>query len=462
MAKQKSVFTCQTCGHQSAKWLGKCPDCGSWNTFAEEDYSPPAAKGQSLRRYNMAPGYERPPVLLKDVEVTETSRVKTGIAELDRVLGSGIVTGSVVLIGGDPGIGKSTISLQISNRLTLNGKTVLYVSGEESVAQTKLRAQRLGAQSESGSLYIVNQTDLSMITGYIKELKPAVVFIDSIQVMFDASLGSAPGSVSQVRECAGALTQMAKTTGTTVFIIGHVTKEGTLAGPRVLEHIVDTVLYFEGDRFSSYRILRAVKNRFGSTNEIGVFEMASDGLREVANPSEIFLAERPKDVSGSLVVSTVEGARALLVEVQALVSRTNFGYASRRAHGLDFNRLTLLVAVLEKRIGLALEAQDVFVNIAGGFKIEDPACDLGVTLAVASAFLDKPVGGDIAVLGEVGLTGEVRSISQLAIRVNEAAKLGFKRCVVPSAGLKGADIRGYGIKLVPVSTLREAMDVVVS
>jgi len=456
MAKQKTILTCQHCGYQSAKWLGKCPDCNSWNSFVEEDYAQPASRSETRGR-----GYDQPPVLLKDVEVTEAARVQTGIAELDRVLGGGIVTGSVVLIGGDPGIGKSTISLQISNQLTARDKTVLYVSGEESVTQTKLRAQRLGAQSQSGALYIVNQTDLAMITEYIKRLKPAVVFIDSIQVMFDASIGSAPGSVSQVRECAGVLTQIAKSSGTTVFIIGHVTKEGTLAGPRVLEHIVDTVLYFEGDRFSAYRILRAVKNRFGSTNEIGVFEMVSEGLKEVANPSEIFLAERPAGVSGSLVVATVEGARALLVEVQALVSRSNFGYASRRAHGFDFNRLTLLVAVLEKRIGLALEAQDIFVNIAGGFKIEDPACDLGVTLAVASAFLDRSIVGDTAVLGEVGLTGEIRSISQLSIRVNEAEKLGFKQCLVPANSVKGMAKAKGGIRLIPVATLREAMDVVI-
>jgi DNA repair protein RadA/Sms len=455
-AKNKSVFACQHCGYQSAKWLGRCPDCNSWNSFVEEDYAKPAPKGA-----RPSGTYDQPPVLLKDVEISEASRLKTGIAELDRVLGGGIVTGSVVLIGGDPGIGKSTISLQISNQLTSKEKTILYVSGEESVTQTKLRAQRLGAHNEKGKLYIVNQTDLTLVTEYIRQLKPDIVFIDSIQVMFDTAIGSAPGSVSQVRECAGVLTQLAKSTGTSVFIIGHVTKEGTLAGPRVLEHIVDTVLYFEGDRFSTYRILRAVKNRFGSTNEIGVFEMAAEGLKEVANPSEIFLAERPQDVSGSLVVSTVEGGRALLVEVQALVSRSNFGYATRRAHGFDFNRLTLLVAVLEKRIGLALEAQDIFVNIAGGFKVEDPACDLGVALAVASAFLDRTVLADTVVLGEVGLTGEIRSISQALIRLNEARKLGFKQCVVPANSVKGLKAGKDGIQLIPVSTLKEAMDVVI-
>ncbi|HOU36084.1 MAG TPA: DNA repair protein RadA [Candidatus Omnitrophota bacterium] len=459
IARKKTIFSCQHCGYQSPKWLGKCPDCNSWNSFIEEDYAPAAASGRDNRRG--AAGYDRPPVLLKDVEVTDAARTATGIIELDRVLGGGIVTGSVVLIGGDPGIGKSTISLQISNQLTAAGRTVLYVSGEESVAQTKLRAQRLGAGRGGEKLYIVNQTDLALVTQYIRELKPDAVFIDSIQVLFDAGIGSAPGSVSQVRECAGILTQLAKSSGTSVFIIGHVTKEGTLAGPRVLEHIVDTVLYFEGDRFSTYRILRAVKNRFGSTNEIGVFEMASEGLKEVRNPSEIFLSERPKDVSGSVVVSTVEGGRALLVEVQSLVSRSNFGYATRRAHGFDFNRLTLLVAVLEKRMGLALESQDIFVNVAGGFKIEDPACDLGVTLAVASAFLDRTVRADTAVLGEVGLTGEIRSISQIAVRLNEAQKLGFKQCVVPANSVKGLKAAGIGITLIPVSTLKEAMDLII-
>lgn len=400
-------------------------------------------------------------MLLKEVELTDALRIPTGITELDRVLGGGIVAGSVVLIGGDPGIGKSTISLQISNQLAAQGKTVLYVSGEESVTQTKLRAQRLGACGIDGRIYIVNQTDLSLVSQYIRELKPDVVFIDSVQVLFDAGVGSAPGSVAQVRECSGILTQLAKTTGTSVFIIGHVTKEGTLAGPRVLEHIVDTVLYFEGDRFSTYRILRAVKNRFGSTNEIGVFEMSSDGLREVKNPSQIFLAERPTGVAGSVVVSAIEGGRALLVEVQALVSRSNFGYAVRRAQGFDFNRLTLLVAVLEKRMGLALESQDIFVNIAGGLKLEDPACDLGVTLAVASAFLDKAVAADTVVLGEVGLTGEIRSISHIPVRINEAQKLGFQQCVIPANSAKGLKSQGNSIKYVPVSTLKEAMDLVI-
>jgi DNA repair protein RadA/Sms len=449
--KAKTIFSCQHCGYQSPKWLGKCPDCNSWNSFVEEDYAPPSKAKERSALYKDAP------VLLKDIEVKEAGRIKTGIAELDRVLGSGIVAGSVVLIGGDPGIGKSTISLQISNQLVKAGHTVLYVSGEESVAQTKLRYARLG-KAHDGSLYIVNQTDLSLIIEYIKKLKPALVIIDSIQVVFDPAISSSPGSVSQVRECAGVLTQLAKTSGTTIFLVGHVTKEGTLAGPRVLEHIVDTVLYFEGERFSIYRILRAVKNRFGSTNEIGVFEMGSNGLKEVTNPSEIFLSERPKDVSGSVVVSVLEGSRPLLVEIQALVSKAGFGYAQRRSQGFDYNRLSLLVAVLEKRIGLSLEAEDIFVNVAGGIKVEDPAADLAVAMAIDSALSGRHICADAVVLGEVGLAGEVRSVSQAGLRIKEAQKLGFRYCLLPKNNLKNLEYNKETIELVPVATLSEALD----
>jgi DNA repair protein RadA/Sms len=455
--KTKTIFTCQNCGYQSPKWLGKCPDCDNWNTFVEEDYAAPVAKG-SKEKISL---YKEGPVLLKDVEVKDSSRTRTNIAELDRVLGGGVVPGSVILIGGDPGIGKSTISLQISNQLTKQEKTVLYISGEESVAQTKLRAKRLGS-GDSGKLYIVNQTDLSLISEYIDKIKPDAVFIDSIQVIFDPQISSSAGSVSQVRESAGILTQIAKTTNTSVFIIGHVTKEGNLAGPRVLEHIVDTVLYFEGDRFSTYRILRAVKNRFGSTNEIGVFEMGSEGLREVKNPSEIFLSERPKDVSGSVVVPILEGTRPLLVEIQSLVSKSSFGYALRRAQGFDFNRLGLLIAVLEKRIGLHLEAEDVFVNVAGGIKIEDPAADLAVAVAIASAFREQLVIPEAVVLGEVGLAGEIRSVSQLGLRINEAEKLGFKHCILPKNNYRNLELKKNSIELIPVSNLKEALDIVLN
>jgi len=452
--KTKTVFSCQNCGYQSPKWLGRCPDCNSWNSFVEEDYASIPSKTKERTAL-----YKDEPVLLKDVEFKDDDRLKTDILELDRVLGSGIVRGSVILIGGDPGIGKSTISLQVSNQLTKQGITVLYVSGEESVVQTKLRAKRLGSP-ELGNLYIVNQTDLSFIVEYIRKIKPQVVIIDSIQVIFEPTLSSSPGSVSQVRECAGILTQLAKTSGVSIFIIGHVTKEGTLAGPRVLEHIVDTVLYFEGDRFSIYRILRAVKNRFGSTNEIGVFEMTSGGLSEVKNPSQIFLSERPKDVSGSVVVSILEGTRPLLVEIQSLVSKSVFGYARRRAQGFDYNRLTLLVAVLEKRMGLALEAEDIFVNVAGGIKVEDPGADLAVAVAVASAFREQLVLPETVVIGEIGLAGEIRSISQATLRINEAEKLGFKHCVLPRNNYKNLRFNKDTIELIPVSTLKEALDII--
>ncbi|MBU1125774.1 MAG: DNA repair protein RadA [Candidatus Omnitrophica bacterium] len=452
--KTKTIFSCQKCGYQTPKWLGRCPDCSNWNSFAEEDFTVVPVKARE--RVSL---YKEEPVLLKDVEVDEDARFKTGMQELDRVLGGGIVKGSVVLIGGDPGVGKSTISLQVSNQLTRSGATVLYISGEESVTQTKLRAKRLGNLSAE-NLYIVSQTDLSLINEYIRKLTPDVVIIDSIQVIFTPEISSSPGSVSQVRETAGMLTQLAKSTGTALFIIGHVTKEGALAGPRVLEHIVDTVLYFEGDRFSTYRILRAVKNRFGSTNEIGVFEMGSCGLVEVKNPSEIFLSERPRDVSGSVVVSIMEGSRPLLVEIQALVSRSSFGYPRRRAQGFDFNRLSLLVAVLEKRMGLHLETEDIFVNVAGGIKIEDPCADLAVAMAVTSAFLEQMVAAEMMVLGEVGLAGEVRSISQIAVRINEAEKLGFKQCVIPKNNLKGFHYKRGAIELIPVSTLKEASEAV--
>jgi DNA repair protein RadA/Sms len=452
--RTRSVFSCSNCGYQSPKWLGRCPDCSSWNSFSEEDYAP--VSSGSKERLSL---YKDGPVLLRDVVARDEDRLKTNIVELDRVLGGGIVKGSVVLIGGDPGVGKSTISLQVSNHLTKQGIGVLYVSGEESVAQTKLRAKRLG-ESGSDDLYIVNQTDLSLIIEYIKKLKPQVVIVDSIQVIFDPGISSSPGSVSQVRECANALTQLAKTTGVSIFIIGHVTKEGTLAGPRVLEHIVDTVLYFEGDRFAIYRILRAVKNRFGSTNEIGVFEMASTGLEEVKNPSEIFLSERPSNVSGTIVTSILEGSRPLLVEIQSLVSRSSFGYARRRAQGFDFNRLSLLVAVLEKRMGLALEAEDIFINVTGGIKIEDPAADLAVCAVIASSFRDQQVLPRSIVLGEVGLSGEIRSISQVLTRINEAEKLGFKHCILPKNSIKNLKFKKSDMEIIAVSTLKEALDII--
>jgi DNA repair protein RadA/Sms len=378
--------------------------------------------------------------------------------EFDRVMGGGIVVGSVTLIGGDPGIGKSTIALQASCRLSEQGLKVLYISGEESVAQTKMRADRI-VKKPAASLYIVNQIDLNVIIEFINKLSPQVVVIDSIQVVYEPGLGSSPGSVTQVRECASLLTQLAKSRGIACFIIGHVTKDGTIAGPRVLEHIVDTVLYFEGERYSAYRVLRTTKNRFGSTHELGVFEMTSDGLMEVANPSEIFLAERARLASGSVVTPILEGTRPFLVEVQGLVSRSAFGMVRHKSQGFDANRLALLVAVLEKRLGLRLEDQDVFLNVVGGVRVEDPAADLSVAMAVASAFLDKTLDYDTVVLGEVGLSAEVRSVSHIVPRLNEAEKLGFKKCILPKNNLKARNaIKTKTLEIVPVATVKEALE----
>ncbi|MCM8799258.1 MAG: DNA repair protein RadA [Candidatus Omnitrophica bacterium] len=454
--KTKKIFTCQNCGYQSPRWLGRCPDCNIWNSFVEEDYSPPAKK--TKERVSL---YKDEPVLLKEVEVKQRLRIKTDIEELDRVLGGGLVEGSVILLGGDPGIGKSTLSLQISNSLAKAGYKVLYISGEESVAQTRLRADRLIQEKIKDNLYIVSQTDLSLILEYIKKIAPNMVIIDSIQVIFEPSVSSSPGSVSQVRECAGILAQLAKSNGIVMFIIGHVTKEGSIAGPKVLEHIVDTVLYFEGDRFALYRILRAVKNRFGSTNEIGVFEMTSFGLKEVKNPSALFLSERPKGISGSTVSSILEGTRPILVEIQALVSKSSFGYARRRTQGFDYNRLGLILAVLEKRLGLVLENEDVFVNVVGGIKIEDPACDLAVAMAISSAYKDRFLIKDGLILGEIGLGGEVRSIIQPTIRIKEAEKLGFKIAILPKNNLRNLDYKGK-IELIGVDNLKETFSILFS
>ena len=454
--KTKTIFVCQNCGSQSARWVGKCPNCEEWNSFVEEA-SITRSEQSSLRTQVAAEGAIAP-VLLKDVDIYQEKRYMTAIGEFDRVMGGGVVPGSVTLIGGDPGIGKSTIILQVACALAASGLKVLYVSGEESIKQAKMRADRV-AQSANENLFIVNEIDVQTIVGLIHELSPQVVIIDSIQVVHLAELSSSPGSVAQVRESAAVLTQVAKTRGIALFLIGHVTKEGMLAGPRVLEHMVDTVLYFEGERYSSYRVLRANKNRFGSTNEIGVFEMTSAGLQEVLNPSEIFLCERPDNSSGSVVVPILEGTRPFLVEIQGLVSRSAFGMVRQKTQGFDANRLALLAAVLEKRLGLNLGDKDIFLNVVGGVKVMDPAADLGVILAVASALLDKVVPHDTAILGEVGLSAEVRSVAQIAARVNEAQKLGFTRCIVPKNNLKNKnDFKPSNIQLVPVSTVREALD----
>jgi len=454
--KTKTAFVCQNCGSQSPRWVGKCPNCEEWNSYVEETSI--VRPEQSSMRSQLAAGAATAPVLLKEIDILQDKRYMTAIGEFDRVMGGGIVPGSVTLIGGDPGIGKSTIVLQAGCALARTGLKVLYVSGEESVKQAKMRADRV-AQSANENFYIVNEIDVQTIVNHIHELKPQVVIIDSIQVVHLAELSSSPGSVAQVRESASVFTQLAKSRGIALFFVGHVTKEGMLAGPRVLEHMVDGVLYFEGERYSSYRVLRANKNRFGSTNEIGVFEMTSTGLQEVLNPSEIFLCERPEGYSGSVVVPILEGTRPFLVEIQGLVARSAFGMVRQKTQGFDANRLALLAAVLEKRLGLNLGDKDIFLNVVGGVKVIDPAADLGVSLAIASALLDKIVPHDTAILGEVGLSAEVRSVAQIASRVNEAQKLGFTRCIVPKNNLKNKnDFKPSNIRLVPVSTLREALD----
>lgn len=433
------------------KWLGRCPDCGEWNTFVEEKEAP----AKAAKEYRRGQTSSRSPVPITQVSGQEEDRLAVGMPEFDRVLGGGIVPGSVVLIGGDPGIGKSTLLLQLSGKISAGSTTILYVTGEESTSQTRLRANRLGALSDN--LYLLAETCLEDIIPHIEQLRPAAVIIDSIQTIYTQQLPSTPGSIGQVREVAAELMGLAKGWQIPIFLIGHVTKEGAIAGPKALEHMVDTVLYFEGERGHSFRILRAVKNRFGSTNEIGVFEMGSNGLVEVSNPSEIFLAERPKGASGSIVVSSVEGTRPILVELQALVTPTNLGTPRRMVTGLDYNRVALMIAVLEKRAGFHLFGEDIFLNIAGGVKIEEPAVDLGIALAIASSFRDKPIDNHTVAIGEVGLTSEVRGVPQLELRVREAAKLGFQRAIVPRSNmLKLKD--PLPIALVPVTNIKEALE----
>jgi DNA repair protein RadA/Sms len=455
MTKTKTVFTCQNCGYQSPKWSGRCPDCANWNSFMEdESFLTSDSKERIFSRDE--------PVLLKDVSLEDSPRINVGIEELDRVLGGGLVSGSVILIGGDPGIGKSTIALEAANNLSKLGKKVLYVSGEESLKQTKLRAIRIG-ESFSDNFYIVNQTNLEEIIKCIDSLKPEIVILDSIQVVYNPVISSSAGTITQVRECAGALTQLAKLNNFSLILIGHVTKEGSLAGPKVLEHMVDTVLYFEGDRLSTYRILRSTKNRFGSTNEIGVFLMSAKGLEEVSNPSELFLSQRSKKATGSVVVSIFEGSRTLLVEIQALVSKAGFNVVRRRSQGIDYNRFLLLVAVLEKRLGLPLADKDIFINVAGGINVDDPAADLGIVLSIASSLKDKEISQDFAIIGEVGLSAEVRSVSNCLLRVKEAQKLGFKNIILPKFNLKEVDnkqLKQKDISFCAVESVREALQLV--
>ena len=454
MAKAKtSAFFCQNCGYESAKWMGQCPGCKEWNTFVEELVDRKALSGSGKRK----PASEAKPVPLSSIVASDEERVSTNMKELDRVLGGGIVRGSLVLVGGDPGIGKSTLLLQVCRNLSAQGLSVLYVSGEESLQQIKIRAERIGTFTDH--LQLLCETNLELIREVVERQKPQIVVIDSVQTMYNESVGSAPGSVSQVREATSVLMQIAKGMDISIFIVGHVTKEGVVAGPRVLEHMVDTVLYFEGDRHESYRILRGVKNRFGSTNEIGVFEMRTEGLAEVENPSEYMLSGKPADASGSVVACSVEGTRPILLEIQALISHSYFNNPRRTATGTDFNRVNLLLAVLEKRLGMQLSDCDAYVNIAGGIRMNEPAIDLGIVLAIISSKLDLTIDEKTICFGEVGLSGEVRGVTMAEQRVAEAAKLGFKRCILPSVCL-GAAKSVKGIELVGVSNVKEALEAI--
>ncbi|MGO4890089.1 DNA repair protein RadA [Anaerobacillus sp. MEB173] len=457
MAKRKTKFVCQECGYESMKWMGKCPGCQSWNSMVEEFVEAAASKRSRGYVTSSSPQSAKPQAITEVVSDVE-ARINTTIKELNRVLGGGIVPGSLVLVGGDPGIGKSTLLLQVSAQLANNKYKVLYISGEESVKQTKLRSDRLGISSDH--LYVLAETDLELIEKAIDELAPTLVIIDSIQTVYQAEVTSAPGSVSQVRECTAAFMKIAKTKGVAIFIVGHVTKQGAIAGPRLLEHMVDSVLYFEGERHHTFRILRAVKNRFGSTNEIGIFEMKESGLEEVVNPSEIFLEERSKGVAGSTVVAAIEGTRTVLVELQALISPTSFGNPRRMATGIDHNRVSLIMAVLEKRVGLLLQNQDAYLNVAGGVKLDEPAIDLAVAVSIASSFRDQITNPTDVVIGEVGLTGEVRRVSRIEQRVVEAAKLGFERAIIPTKNIDGWT-KPDGIKVIGVTTVEEALDVLV-
>ena len=453
--KKSTVFFCRECGYESAKWMGQCPGCREWNSFVEEPVNTRALKKNGSGNSTVS----GTATVLSQITMKEEDRISTGMKELDRVLGGGVVAGSLTLVGGDPGIGKSTLLLQVCRNLSDSGHKVLYISGEESLKQIKMRAMRIGEFSDN--LLLLCETNLAIIEKTIKELEPKVVIIDSIQTMYSEEVTSAPGSVSQVRESTGMFLQMAKGLGVSIFIVGHVTKEGTVAGPRVLEHMVDTVLYFEGDRYASYRILRGVKNRFGSTNEIGVFEMREQGLTEVANPSEYMLSGRPEDAAGCVVACTVEGTRPLMVELQALVCNSNFGIPRRQATGMDFNRVNLLMAVLEKRVGVQISNCDAYVNLAGGMKIQEPAVDLGVVMAIISSFRNRPINEKTVVFGEVGLSGEVRAVSLSEQRLQEAKKLGFTTCIMPRANADALKAKGNDkIQLIGVSNVQEAIELI--
>jgi DNA repair protein RadA/Sms len=456
MAKSKSlklVFVCQQCGAQQPRWMGKCPDCGEWNSLIEE--RPASATPESSPRGGLFRMRETATIAYQDIESQDDARQSSGIEEFDRVLGGGIVPGSLVLIGGDPGIGKSTLLLEVSEKLANNYGKVLYVSGEESERQIKLRGERLGINP--AGLYLLPETCLERIFQEIDRLDPQAIVVDSVQTVFSMKLESAPGSVSQVREVAGQFLMLAKNRAVPVFLIGHVTKDGAIAGPKTLEHIVDTVLYFEGERHHNHRIIRAVKNRFGAANEVGVFEMTARGLVPVLNPSGLFLNERPVGVSGSVVTACIEGTRPMLVELQALVTSTKYPTARRMTQGVDQNRVSLLMAMLEKRLGMQVLGDDVFVNVAGGMTIDEPAADLGIVAAIASSFRNLPVDERTAVFGEVGLAGEVRATSQASVRVREAYAMGFKRCVMPHGNITGLDYDD-GIEVIGVRNVSDALE----
>ncbi|HBF0730234.1 TPA: DNA repair protein RadA [Clostridioides difficile] len=452
MAKIKTKYVCQSCGYETAKWLGKCPECTKWNTFVEE-----IDQKSTPKEVFIIDKSSSKPVSINSIESKEEERFTTDINELDRVLGGGIVKGSLVLVGGDPGIGKSTLLIQVSSNVANLGKTVLYITGEESESQIKMRAKRLGINSEN--LYIFAENNLSIIESYLESVNPELIILDSIQTVFSPEISSAPGTVSQIKEGTSKFMKISKKMGISTFIVGHVTKEGSLAGPKLLEHMVDTVLYFEGERYNTYRLVRAVKNRFGSTNELGVFEMRDLGLVELDNPSKILISEKPKDVAGSVIISTVEGTRPMLLELQALVSPTSFGIPKRTSTGVDYNRVGMLLAVLEKRVGLQIQNQDVYINIVGGIKINEPSIDLGIAISVASSFRNIPIDEDIAVTGEVGLTGEVRAVSFIEKRIAECKKLGFKKIVVPRSNYDVVK-ETKGIEIWPVDNLRQAINIV--
>jgi len=449
--KKETVFVCQNCGHKAGKWLGKCAECGEWNSLVEE-------KSQPIRRNGGRTAFKLrdvSAVAFTEIEPQDDVRIPSGVTEFDRVLGGGIVPGTLVLIGGDPGIGKSTLLLQVADKMSAAGSLVLYISGEESERQIKLRGERLAVEAKK--VYILPETNLENIINEIERLKPGAIIVDSIQTVFSSAIESAPGSVSQVREVAHQFLLLAKNRGIPIFLIGHITKEGSIAGPKILEHIVDTVLYFEGERHHNHRIVRAVKNRFGAANEVGVFEMTGAGLMAVANPSQMFLQERPQNVAGSIVTACMEGTRPLLVEIQALVSGTKYGTGRRMTQGLDQNRVSLLIAMLEKRSGMQLTGDDVFVNIAGGLEVDEPAVDLGVVTAIVSSFKNLSVDPHTAVFGEIGLTGEVRGAMQASVRAREAQALGFKKIVLPASNVPGLE-RLLGVRIVGVKSVDEALD----